>query len=191
MIPNEIIVATSNQDKLREVREIFTDCKILSPKDLGIDFDAEETGDTFEQNAAIKARALYNIVHKTVISDDSGLCVDALGGAPGVFSARYSGGDSKDNLNKLLSEMRLVKNRNAKYVCAICYIDEVIGEIIVRGECEGKIFDCEVGNGGFGYDPIFYSNALNKSFGLATKEEKNAVSHRGIALKKLHSILSK
>lgn len=175
-----IVVATGNVGKIREFKEILVDWTVKSPRDYGIDFDAEETGSTFAENAAIKARALYEILKIPTVADDSGLCVDALNGAPGIYSARYSGGSDSDNNKKLLDNMRGITNRRARFVCALAYYD---GKLIeVNGETEGEILSEPMGDKGFGYDPLFYSYDLKQSFGVASEIEKNSVSHRKRAI---------
>ena len=192
----KILIATHNMKKRAELQ------RILSP--LGIDVvladeigcelrDVEETGTTFEENAFIKAQAGCEDSGLPCIGDDSGLCVDALDGAPGVFTARYAGvhGDDEANMDKLLDELKDVPDdkRTARFVSACCCVFPDGRKISVRGECEGEILRERQGNGGFGYDPIFSSNGL--SFGEATAEEKDKISHRGNALKLLAEELEK
>ena len=185
----EIVLASNNVGKQAEFRAILKDYNIVLPKDLGIKLDVEETGNTFYDNALIKARALYDLCGKPSIADDSGLCVDALGGAPGVFSARYSGGGDADNIVKLLDELKGKTNRAAHFECCIVYYDGT-NIISATGKAYGSITDKIIGNGGFGYDPVFLSDDLNKTFGQATEKEKNAVSHRARALDALLISLS-
>ena len=184
----EIVVASHNPGKLAEFRAMLEGYTVLSPKDLNIDVDVEETGDTFYDNALLKARALFELSGRPSIADDSGLCVDALGGAPGVFSARYSGGGDNDNINKLLAELKGVKNRAAHFECCIVYYDgkEIIS---ATGKAYGYITAERAGKGGFGYDPVFFSDDLGKTFGQASEEEKNAVSHWARALQALRDSL--
>lgn len=176
-----IVVASGNAGKLAEFRKILKDYKVISPKDLNVDFDVEETGETFYDNALIKAKALYELCKMPTLADDSGLCVDALDGAPGVFSARYSGGKDSDNIKKLLGELDGKADRSAHFTCCIVYYD---GENILEsvGKTYGHITPELHGSGGFGYDPVFYSDDLCKTFGEASEDEKNAVSHRARAL---------
>ena len=192
----KFIIATHNQKKLAELRRILSPLGIeaMTADEAGISFDdVEETGVTFEENAAIKARALFDGSGFGTIADDSGLCVDALDGAPGVYSARYSGehGKDADNIALLLKNMTDVPDseRAARFVCAICCIKPDGEEFIIRGECEGKIgYEC-VGDGGFGYDPVFMlPNGI--SMAQLSKEEKDAISHRGNALRLLVDKLS-
>lgn len=177
----KIVLASGNKGKLAEFRAILDDFDIVTPKDMGIDFDVEETGETFYDNALIKARALYDICKLPTVADDSGLCVDALDGAPGVYSARYSGGSDKDNINKLLTELRGKESRTAHFTSCIVYYDgnQIISTI---GETHGHITEAESGDGGFGYDPVFFSDDLGETFGTASAADKNRVSHRARAL---------
>ncbi len=181
----KLVVASGNAHKLREIAEIFSDCEILSQKDAGFDEDVEETGKTFAENAVIKAAAAAKALNLPCLADDSGLCVDALGGAPGVFSARYSGGHGNDAENRklLLKNMQGKTDRRANFTCAMALVFPDGKQVLVEGKTYGNILLEEVGTGGFGYDPLFESEDLKKSFGVATAEEKNAVSHRGRALK--------
>lgn len=177
----KIVLATGNKGKLEEFREMLPSFDVVSPKELGVDFDVAETGANFYENALIKARALYDICKMPTLADDSGLCVDALGGAPGVLSARYSGGTDADNINKLLSELDGVSDRTAHFTCCIVYYDER-NVVEATGETYGRIALSPDGCGGFGYDPIFISDDLGKTFAAAAADEKNAVSHRARAL---------
>ncbi len=185
----KLVFATNNQNKVREFREILSPLgwDIISQKEAGIDIEAEETGSTLEENAAIKARAVYERLHIPVISDDSGLEVDALGGAPGVYSARYA--EKGKRRARILSELENVpdEKRTARFKCCICFIDKSGSEHIVTGVCEGKIGYENRGENGFGYDPIFMYG--DKSFAELTAEEKNAVSHRANAIGLLKEML--
>ena len=182
----KIIAATNNKNKVREISEIFTPLgfEVISQSEAGIDVEVEETGSTFEQNALIKARAVAMLTDDYVIADDSGLCVDALGGRPGVMSARYagSGATDADRIEKLLGELNGETNRSAKFVCSIAFIYPDGRELVAMGEVKGHILDEPRGENGFGYDPVFFSDELSKTFAEATNEEKNSVSHRGRAL---------
>ncbi|MBQ8178658.1 MAG: RdgB/HAM1 family non-canonical purine NTP pyrophosphatase [Clostridia bacterium] len=189
----EIIAATGNVNKVKEFKEILgNDYDVKSLKDIGLKLDVVEDADTFYGNALIKAKAIAEATGKIALADDSGLVVDALGGAPGVYSARYSGEDGNDVLNraKLLKEMAGVENRTARFHAAIVlyYPDGTI--IHTEGDTEGTILYKEEGENGFGYDSLFYSTDLNQSFGVADSDAKNAVSHRGRALKALVEILN-
>lgn len=189
----KLAIATNNKNKLREIREILGGYfdELLSLKDLGINIEIEETGSTFEENALIKARAIVSLTSLPALADDSGLMVDALDGAPGVYSARYAGEehDDKKNNAKLLESLK-GKDRKAHFcsVIALCYPD---GRYLTsEGRADGEILNEERGCGGFGYDPLFYSSELKKSFAQASSEEKNAVSHRGRALRAMLKKLS-
>lgn len=186
-----LIVASSNKGKIKEIRELIGDkFDVISMKDAGIDTDVEENGTTFEENALIKAKAIYNICHEPVISDDSGLIVDALGGEPGVYSARYAGTRHDDAANnaKLLKNLEGVSDRKARFCSAVVYYDGNRTET-AKGFVEGKIAYSPRGNNGFGYDPLFISDELGKTFGEATDEEKNAISHRARALRALCKLI--
>lgn len=188
-----VIAATKNKGKIREIQMILGSLgfEIISQGDTDIDVDIEETGTTFEQNALIKARAVAMMCDDIVLADDSGLCVEALGGAPGVYSARYAGEGASDmeRMEKVLREMENEKNRAAKFVCVVAMIFPDGREITCTGEAAGEIIREPRGTNGFGYDPIFYSHDLKKTFAEASNEEKNAISHRARALEKLYHIL--
>lgn len=177
-LPKEIVVASSNLGKIEEFKEIVHDVNFITMREAGFTGDPEETGKTFKDNAYIKAKAVYDQLKRPVIADDSGLCVDALGGAPGVYSARFSGGDFKANRELLLKRMDGISERSARFVCAVCYINEKGETLFGEGYTEGKILFEEIGNKGFGYDNLFFSFDIKKSFGEADEEEKNTVSHR-------------
>ena len=179
-----IVVATGNAHKLREIAEIFPEYEIISQRQAGFDVDVEETGETFQENALIKARAACVALGLPVLADDSGLCVEALGGAPGVYSARYCGwhADDKSNRALLLKNMTDKTERSAYFCCAVALVYPDGREICAEGKTHGVILETEQGEGGFGYDPLFFSDDLQKSFGVATAEEKNGVSHRYRAL---------
>ena len=186
----KIIAATQNKGKIKEIQEVFAPLgfEVISQKDAGIDIDVEETGKTFEENAMLKARAVYEIAKETVIADDSGLMVDALNGAPGVYSARYAGENAtdKDRIEKLLNELKNEENRTAKFVSSLVLILKDGRRFTASGEVKGEILKETEGENGFGYDPVFFSHELQKSFGLASAEEKNSISHRGKALRLLY-----
>lgn len=187
----KLVVATGNAHKLREIAEIFTEYTVLSQKQMGFDEDVEETGATFAENALIKARSASKALGCIALADDSGLCVDALDGAPGIYSARYCGhhGDDKANRDLLLKNMQGVTNRRAHFTSAVALVYPDGKELVVEGHTYGNILMKETGEGGFGYDCLFESEDLGKSFGLATAEEKNAVSHRFRALQALREKL--
>lgn len=181
-LPKKIIVASSNEHKIEEIRAIFNGVELVTMKQAGFDGDIEETGETFKENALIKAQAVYNKLRLPVLADDSGLCVDALYGAPGVYSARFSGGTSADNRALLLKRLDGVSHRTARFACSVCYIGEDGKPLFGEGETRGRILFEEIGDKGFGYDSLFFSDDLQKSFGEATEDEKNSVSHRYRAL---------
>ncbi|MBE5752512.1 MAG: RdgB/HAM1 family non-canonical purine NTP pyrophosphatase [Clostridiales bacterium] len=176
----KLVVATGNAHKLREISQIFTEYEVISQKQAGFDIDVEETGTTFEENALIKARAASKALGVIALADDSGICVTALNGAPGVYSARYCGrhGDDKANRDLLIKNLDGVGDRTAYFESAIALVYPDGKELVAHGRTYGKILFEEDGDGGFGYDCIFFSDDLGKSFGRASAEEKNAVSHR-------------
>ena len=186
-----IVLATNNKNKLVEMRGILGNAfdNIYSLADLNIDVDVEENADTFEGNAILKAREICKIANMPALADDSGLIVDALDGAPGVYSARYAGehGDDEKNNDKLLENMVDVKkeDRTCRFfsAIAICYPDGKC--ITAEGMVEGLLLNERIGECGFGYDPLFYSLDLKKSFGEASMAEKNVISHRGRGLRNL------
>ena len=195
----KIVLASRNKKKIGELRTILSQyiegIEILSLDDVGILGEIEEDGDTFEQNALIKARVAATSGYIGV-GDDSGLCVDALGGAPGVYSARYAGdhGDDEANNDLLLKNLEDKDDKSARFVCCIaCIFPESYGyeSIVVRGEVEGQIISQRRGEGGFGYDPLFYFPQFDKTLAEVTPEQKNSVSHRGNAIKALAEKLSK
>ena len=185
-----LVVASGNAHKLREIAEIFTQFEVVSQKQMGFDEDVEETGTTFAENALIKARAACKALGYMVLADDSGLCVDALNGEPGVFSARYCGhhGSDEENRKTLLKNMQGITDRKAYFTSAIALVYPDGRELLAEGSTYGAILEKEDGEGGFGYDPLFYSDDLQKSFGKATAEEKNAVSHRFRSLQNMLNI---
>ncbi|MBQ7369407.1 MAG: RdgB/HAM1 family non-canonical purine NTP pyrophosphatase [Clostridia bacterium] len=187
----KLVVATGNAHKLREIAEIFTEYEVISQKQAGFDEDVEETGTTFEENALIKARAASKALGVVALADDSGICVNALGGAPGVYSARYCGwhADDKSNRDLLLKNLQGETDRTAYFESAIALVYPDGKELVAHGRTYGKILTEERGDGGFGYDCIFESDDLKKSFGLASAEEKNAVSHRFRGLMALKAML--
>lgn len=183
----KLAIATNNQHKLQEIRAILGDSfeELLSLNDLGIDVDVEETGTTLEENALIKARAILALSGIATLADDTGLMVDALNGAPGVYSARYAGEEHNDAKNRalLLKNLDGVKDRSAHFatVIALCYPDGKT--LTASGRVNGEILLSERGTEGFGYDSLFFSTELGKTFAEATQAEKNSVSHRGRALR--------
>ncbi len=185
-----MIAATKNKGKIREIENIFgkLGIEVVSAEDDGIDVEVEETGSSFIENSLIKARSIAMFCDSIVLADDSGLCVDALGGRPGIYSARYAGEGASDSekVAKLLEEMKGVTERSAMFVTAAAVVFPDGREVTAMGEVRGYILDAPEGNNGFGYDPVFYSRELGKSFAMATDEEKNSVSHRSRALRALY-----
>lgn len=186
----KIVLATNNQKKLAEMRKILADilddATLFSLSDCGIDIEIEENGKTFEENAEIKARAVFELTGQISVADDSGLMVEALGGRPGVYSARYGGAELSDEerVLKLLGELSGEPNRRAKFVSAVCCVLPGGESFTVRGECEGEIAQSPKGYGGFGYDPVFYIPKYGKTFAELSPDIKNTISHRGAALEK-------
>lgn len=183
-----LIVATSNKGKKREFEEMLPEMNVVCFKDLGLSYEIEETGATFYDNALIKAeRVKKDFPADYVLADDSGLEVEALGGAPGVYTARYAGENATDdeNINKLLSALGGKDNRRARFVCSLVCIAPDGKIISAEGESRGEILQNRRGKGGFGYDPVFFSYDLQKGFSECTDEEKNSVSHRGRAIRNL------
>ncbi len=185
----KLLVATNNQGKLKEFNKILGELGVecVSLRDLGITADVEETGTTFLENALLKAKEIYKLAKIPTISDDSGLMVDALGGEPGVYSARYAGEPSDDqkNMDKLLANLKEEPNRTARFKSVIAAVFSEDDIIVSEGECEGVIIDEKRGDNGFGYDPIFYVESLGKTFSEMTDAEKNSLSHRGNAIRNL------
>ena len=182
-------VATNNQKKLKEIQRILDSFGITAKtlKELGIAVEIEENGTTFEENAVIKAKTIAQLANLPTISDDSGLEVDALSGAPGVYTARFAGENATDdeNIDKLLSEMENVEkaDRTARFVSAVCLYMPDGRHTVCRGTCEGWIGYERIGDGGFGYDPVFMVGEI--SYSQMSPEAKDAISHRGSALRQL------
>ncbi len=180
------VLASKNQKKLVELRDILSalGVDVVSEADVGVDVDVEETGTTFEENSLLKARAVMEAAGLPAIADDSGLVVDALNGAPGVYSARY-GGPELDDVGRyrlLLENMRGAGSRSARFVSVITCAFPNGDVLTARGECEGTVAYAPMGEDGFGYDPVFFVPELKKTFAQMTVEEKNRISHRGRAL---------
>ncbi|MDY2842467.1 MAG: RdgB/HAM1 family non-canonical purine NTP pyrophosphatase [Treponema sp.] len=201
-----LYLATGNRHKQKEMQEILTNYEIRIPADDGIDFNPDETGSTFYENSIIKAKALWQIVNKPVIADDSGLCVDALSGEPGIFTSRYAGPDfphgrpdgkkiPQDEQNRLLIEQLNAtssKNRKCHYTCAMVLFVKSDQLYVAQDIFEGELIDDiskQAGNGGFGYDPIVYLPEYGKTVAEISAEEKNRISHRGKAVRKIAEIL--
>lgn len=182
----KLVLASKNKKKLVEMNAILGQLgiEVCSEAEAGVDLDVEETGTTFEENSLLKAKAVMEASGMPAIADDSGLCVDALSGAPGVYSARY-GGEGLDDSGRtrlLLENMRGQSPRTCRFVSVItcCFPN---GDVIsARGECEGTVAFAPMGDGGFGYDPVFFVPGLKKTFAQLSAEEKNSMSHRGRAL---------
>lgn len=197
----KIIIASNNSHKIEEIKDILKDLpfEIKSLKDENIDIDIVEDGNTFEENSRKKADTIASFLKDRgekefiVMADDSGIEVDYLGGMPGIYSARYAGehGNDKKNNEKLLKKLRGVpkEKRKATFVCQIALIDNNNKYIPIRGEVEGIILEELSGKDGFGYDPLFLYEPLNKTFGELSSDEKNLISHRAVALKKLKNEL--
>ncbi len=186
----KVIVATNNQHKLSEMRAILgSKLELVSMSEFGIDMNIEENGSTLEENSRIKALAVSRIANLPTLADDTGLLVDALNGAPGVFSARFAGVEHNDKKNreKLLEELSNVeyKNRTAHFETVLTLLYPDGHEIVAKGAVYGHILEKEVGDNGFGYDSLFYADELGKSFAEASAEDKNSISHRGRALQAL------
>jgi XTP/dITP diphosphohydrolase len=188
----ELIIATKNKGKAKEFVELFEPLgfRVKTLLDYPDAPDIEETGETFEENALLKAAGISNIFQKIVIADDSGLVIDALDGRPGVYSARYAGTNKDDeaNIQKVLFEMKDVpeEKRTAHFHCTLALVVPGKDPVIVEGTCNGLILTEKRGNNGFGYDPIFYLPHLKKTMAEMTSEEKNQISHRGNAIRKLY-----
>ena len=195
----KFVLATHNPGKLKEMSDILArfGVEVVSPGDLGITVDVEETGTTFAENAMLKAKAICAAAKLPAIADDSGLCVDALNGGPGVYSARYGGEglDDKGRYTLLLNNMRGQTTRAAHFTCSIACAFPNGDTLTAEGRCDGSIAFAPVGEGGFGYDPVFFVPEKAKTFGQLTAEEKSTISHRGKALKsfaeKLETYLGK
>ena len=193
----KIILASNNAGKIKEVREILKDLDIelLTMREAGIDADIDENGTTFEENALIKAREIMNLTGELTIADDSGLEVDYLNKEPGVYSARYMGHDTSYDIKNqaIIDRLEGVEgnDRSARFVCAIAAVLPDGTELVTRGTMEGLIGYKPAGENGFGYDPIVYLPQYDKSSAELTPEEKNSISHRGEALRKMKLELEK
>lgn len=189
----QIVFATNNKNKLREIREIMSDLyEVLSLDDIGCHEEIVEDAETIEGNAKIKADFVTNKYHEDCFADDTGLEVEALNGAPGVYSARYAGEHCsyQDNVNKMLNAMRGKTNRKAAFRTVIA-LNLGGKSYTFEGRCDGQIIESQRGTDGFGYDPIFMPDGFNQTFAEMSHEEKNAISHRGRATKKLIAFLKK
>ena len=191
----KLVLASKNPHKLTEMQAILAQLgvEVVLERDVGADVEVEETGATFEENAFLKARAVMEATGLPAVADDSGLCVDALNGAPGVYSARYGGPelDDEGRYRLLLDNLRGQLDRRGKFVSCICCCFPNGDRVEARGECPGTIAYAPRGEGGFGYDPVFFLPQMKKTFAQLTAEEKNAVSHRGVALRAFQTELEK
>lgn len=190
----KVVIATKNKGKVNDFKAIFQPLgyEVASMFDVAPNMEIEETGETFEENAILKAETLAKKLNMIVIADDSGLEIDALGGEPGVYSARYAGDhDDEANIIKVLKKMEHVKDeeRTARFVCVLAIAAPNMKTFTVKGTCEGLISKEKRGTNGFGYDPIFYIPEQNKTMAELTAEEKGAISHRGNAIRKLKNQL--
>ena len=189
------VLASHNKKKMAEMRAILSELgvEILSQADVGVDIEPDETGTTFEENARIKAEAIMQATGLPAIADDSGLVVDALNGEPGVYSARY-GGEGLDDTGRwqlLLKNMEGKENRACRFVSVICCAFPDGSQLMTRGECHGVVAEGPRGDGGFGYDPVFWLPEKGKSMAELSPEEKNSISHRGNALRVFKEELEK
>lgn len=191
----KIVVASNNENKVKEIRNILAsnDIQVLSLNDLKIDIDVEEDQDSFEGNAYKKAMEIYKLVEIPVLSDDSGLEVEALDNKPGIYSSRYAGEqkNDQDNIKLLLNNLKDHDNKNARFTCAMCLVVNENDFEIVKEHCYGKIIDTPQGSNGFGYDPIFYVEELEKTFAQVDSSIKNKISHRAKSLEKMIDIIKK
>ncbi|NLO81798.1 MAG: XTP/dITP diphosphatase [Clostridiales bacterium] len=190
-----IIAATNNPGKIKEIKQILNDLpfEILSLKDAGVNIRVTEDGSSFEENALKKAMEIFKYTGQAVLADDSGLEVMALGGQPGVYSARFAGENATDEENnaKLLKMLEAVpfERRQAVFRCVVVLVRPDASVLRATGACYGKIGFSPAGRNGFGYDPLFIVDGLGKTFAELTPEEKNVISHRGVALKKLKELI--
>ncbi len=190
----QVVIATKNKGKAKDFEALFTPLgyEVVTMFDVAPDMEIEETGTTFEENAVLKAETLSKALGTIVIADDSGLAVDALDGAPGVYSARYAGDhDDEANIVKVLENLKGLpeEKRTARFMCALAIAGPELETTTVFGSCEGVILEEKRGTNGFGYDPIFFVPALDRAMAELTPEEKGAISHRGNAIRKLADLL--
>lgn len=186
----KLVLATKNSGKVVEFRRILDEYGAREIEILSLDAfpeigEIEETGKTFEENSLLKARTIAKITGLPSLADDSGICVDALNGAPGLYSARYSGGGDAANNAKLLEELKDVDdvNRGAYFICVAAYVRPDGFEKVAEGRFYGKILHAPIGEGGFGYDPLFQPNGIDRSSAQLSAQEKDAISHRGKAMR--------
>ena len=192
----QIVLATRNKGKIRELErilaQVFPEADLIGTDQFPDLHDVEETEDSFEGNALLKAREVSRFTVLPAIADDSGLAVDYLNGAPGIFSARYSGvhGDDHANLMKVLDEMRNVSERSAQFVCAAAFVAQNGYERVLRAEMQGHLIDAPRGSHGFGYDPIFVPNGYEQTTAELEPDIKDSISHRGIAMREIAKLIS-
>lgn len=189
----DIVIATNNKNKVYEFKSLFGNDAIefKTLQEIGYTKDIVEDGMTFEENAIIKARTVSMDLGCIAISDDSGLEVDALGGEPGIYSARYAGTHNDlDNNRLLIKNLQGIENRKARYVCAICIYYPDGKYLVTRGTVEGEIHDEPKGENGFGYDPYFYIKEFNQTFAEVPLEKKNTISHRANAIRKMKELIN-
>ena len=181
----DIIIASNNKGKIEDFKAIFPKANVIGISEIAPDFDVEETGTTFEENAILKSETASKALNKIVTADDSGLSVEALYGEPGIYSARYAGEpkDDQANIEKLLSNLKDKENKNAEFICAIAVSEPGKDTVTYVGKVQGEIIDEQRGENGFGYDPIFFVPSLDKTMAELTAAEKSAISHRGNAIK--------
>ena len=185
----QLVIASNNKGKIREIKQMIDRIELLSLNDIGFTDEIAEPFDTFEENALTKASTIFQFCNKNVFADDSGICANALNGAPGVNSAHYSGERDDDaNLRKLLADLQDREDRSGYYKAVICLIwnDETY---FFEGICNGTIIDVPIGEGGFGYDPVFVPEGYDKTFAQLSPEVKNGISHRGKAIQKMIDFL--
>ncbi len=193
----KIVAATKNKGKIKEIDAITSQLgfSVIPRDEAGVpeEFDTDETGTTFEENSELKAVDIMKLTGMTAVADDSGLEVDALGGEPGVYSARYAGEEHNDQANRTLVLSKLegvpFEKRTARFVCVVTLARPDGSKVVARGTVEGHIIEEERGTNGFGYDPIFMPEGYDRTFAEMTAEEKNGISHRANALKKLEEML--
>jgi len=187
-----LLVASKNRGKVREIKKICKDSiEILSPIDMALDLDILEDGNTLRDNSFKKALEYFRKTNICTIGEDTGLFVEALGGKPGVYSARYGGGGDESNRKKLLLELKKKNNREAYFKTVITLVISEDWFEFFEGKVSGKITEEEIGNKGFGYDPIFLPEGYNKTFGQMSADEKNSISHRKIALEKVFDYIER
>ena len=188
----KLVFASNNINKLEQVKLLLDNDKVLMPKDVGVEgFDVIEDGLTLKENAFKKANELYKLTKKRIFADDTGLFVKAIDNRPGIYAHRYAGENAtdKDNRDKLLDELSDKNNRDAYFLTVICFIDEDGNDYYFEGRLDGTISETELGDGGFGYDKIFYVKEYKKSLGQMDINFKNQISHRGLAMKEFKKFL--